>query len=156
MLVVLTSVGLWRRRARATELQYCAAHPEVTLSPSWPLQSPLHPNTWTPMLPLAWEPALRTSINLLMSCSCSTCRIIQPSVTAYASQRIICGTTLSCALQLCTTVVLQLDATSSSQEGGGPQQPPIQQVVIVNHPDGCQSVTILRQQLKPSQPQMGC
>ena len=133
MLVVLTSVGVWQRRACTTELQHCADHPEVTLSPSC----------------------------LLASCCWSTCCIIQPSATPCVSQRRYSttrGTTLSYALQLCTAVAMQLDAhaTSMRQEEGGPQQPPIEQVVIVEHPDGCQSVTIVRQQLKPLQQQTGC
>ena len=50
MIVVLTSVGVWQRCARATELQHCTDRHEVTMSPSWPLQSPLHPSSWTPRL----------------------------------------------------------------------------------------------------------
>lgn len=43
----------------------------------------------------------------------------------------------------------EVEAARSCQEDDGPRQPPIEQVVIVEHPDGCQSVTIVRQELKP-------
>ncbi len=32
VIVVITSVGVWQRRAHATELQHCADRPEVTMS----------------------------------------------------------------------------------------------------------------------------
>ena len=62
--------------------------------------------------------------------SCSLCLNITPS-------------------ELCTVAVLQVEASRSCEEDDGPRQPPIEQVVIVEHPDGCQSVTIVRQELKP-------
>ncbi len=61
----------------------------------------------------------------------------------------ICGSLLELCPELRTAAVLQMEAARSCQEDDGPRQPPIEQVVIVEHPDGCQSVTIVRQELKP-------